>query len=79
MTTSITTHNVVSETLTVNANHVTGTEWVELWWKNDNGEKNSITLFLADDDARSALQHLATQILNATVEFEVKRELESNQ
>jgi C4-type Zn-finger protein len=79
MTTSITTHNVVSETLRVNANHVTGTEWVELWWKNANGEKNSITLFLADDDARSALQHLATQILNATVEFEVKRELESNQ
>jgi hypothetical protein len=79
MSTKISSHNVVSETIKVSADHHTGTEWVTIKWKDVEGVRSTITLFLADDDSRNALQHLATQILNATVEFEVNRELQSNQ
>ena len=79
MSTKISTHNVVSETFEVSADHHTGTEWVTIKWKDVEDGRSTITFHLADDDARNALQHLATQILNATVEFEVNRELQSNQ
>jgi hypothetical protein len=79
MSTKISSHKVVSETITVEANHHTGTEWVTIKWRDVEGARSDITFHLADDDARSALQQLATQILNATVEFEVSRELGSNQ
>lgn len=79
MSTSITSHEVVSETIRVSAEHHTGTEWLELKWEDADGGRNAITIFLADNDARTALERFAQQIFNATIEFEVSRELESNQ
>ena len=78
MSTSITSHEVVSETIQVSAEHHTGTEWLELKWEDADGGRNHITLFIADNDARRALDQLAQQIFNATLDFEISRELESN-
>jgi hypothetical protein len=79
MSTSITSHGVVSSTITVEANQYNGTDWVELNWEDDEGGSTNITLFIGDTDVRGALERFAQQIFNATIEFEVSREKESNQ
>lgn len=79
MSTSISSHEVVSDTISITAEHSTGTEWIKFKWKDADGGRNHITLFFADKDARRALDQLAQQIFNATLEFEINREKESNQ
>jgi hypothetical protein len=79
MSISISSHEVVSETISITAEHSAGTEWVKFKWKDVKGARSSITLFIADNDARNALEQFARQILNATIEFEVNRELQCEQ
>ena len=77
MSTSITSHNVVSETIQMSAQRYDGTEWIQLKWRNNDGFRSSVTFILADNDARSALEQLAREILSATAELETDREEET--